>query len=266
MSKKFIRICADDYGLTQGINQAVINLFRSQAINCTSCMTEAPQWLNYSAPRLQEYIASDTTIEVGIHLNLTENFRTLNNKYTLGQILKNSYSKNWSIQLLESELQRQCEWFEQGLKQAPRFIDGHQHIHQFPIIRDLVVKISEVRYANTELWIRNTLPSKLTANPKTHVLTLLGGRTLKQQLIKQAIKTNEGFLGVYNFSGDYQTHMSQWLEQAQENSLIMCHPSTVVDVDDGIGAQRVKEYEFLVSDAFQNLLSQHGLTLKPMQV
>lgn len=266
MSKKFIRICADDYGLTQGIDQAVINLFRSQAINCTSCMTEAPQWLNYSAPRLQEYMASDTTIEVGIHLNLTESFRPLNNKYTLNQVLKNSYFKRWPIKALVSDIQRQCEWFEQGLKQVPQFIDGHQHIHQFPIIRDLVLKIAKTRYANTELWIRNTLPSKLTANPKTHVLTLLGGRTLKQQLIKQAIKTNEGFLGVYDFSGNYQTHMKQWLTQAQENTLIMCHPSARCDPQDGIGAQRVKEYEFLVSEVFQNLLNQHSLTLKPRQV
>lgn len=262
MNKKFIRICADDYGLTKGIDQGIIHLLHQKAINCTSCMTESPRWLNDSASLLKDNFPENSSIELGLHLNLTEAFcSTVKNKYTLKKVLALSYLRQWNKINLEQQLQKQFDLFEQGLKQIPDFIDGHQHIHQFPVIRDLILEIVAKRYANEKPWIRNTLPAKLNFNFKALSLVALGGLNFKKQLQYQTISTNHGFLGVYNFTGDYELQMKKWLQQAKSHSLIMCHPSAIVDPLDGIGVQRVKEYEFLMSEAFQILLQQYHLTL-----
>ncbi len=248
-----LTICADDYGLTHGIDQAVLTLLTQGAIQATSCMTTAPRWHSESAPALNEWLQQQQIIqqtsvraEIGLHFNLTEGFGK-QARLSLSQVLKRSYLRAWDVHFLERSLKQQLDAFEDSLQRRPDFIDGHQHVHQFPQIREVLLKVLTQRYPDKRLWLRHTLPPRPTfqLGLKPWLLAALGGYTFRRQLKQQQWPTHASFLGVYNFTGDYAAHFQQWLALAQPHSLIMCHPSSQADPGDGIGAQRVVEYEFL---------------------
>jgi hypothetical protein len=69
--------------------------------------------------------------------------------------------------------------------------------------------------------------------------------------------------GIYDFTGGrarYATLMAQWLTLA-DGDLVMCHPAQGMEAGDEIGAARVWEFEFLASDAFDELLVQQQVRL-----
>ena len=61
-------VCADDYGLSPGVNRAILGLAEAGRISATSCMTTGPGW-PASAAALRTL---DGRIGIGLHLNLTE--------------------------------------------------------------------------------------------------------------------------------------------------------------------------------------------------
>src|SRR5262249_45689378 len=67
MSRPFI-LCADDYGLTSGIDEAILDLCAHGRLSAVSAMVAAPAW-RADAARLR---AVGTGVEVGIHLSFTE--------------------------------------------------------------------------------------------------------------------------------------------------------------------------------------------------
>ena len=61
-----LTVCADDFGLGDGINEAVLKLARSRRISGIGVLVEGPAWKTW-APLLD--IAD---VDVGLHLNFTE--------------------------------------------------------------------------------------------------------------------------------------------------------------------------------------------------
>jgi predicted glycoside hydrolase/deacetylase ChbG (UPF0249 family) len=48
--------------------------------------------------------------------------------------------------------------FEDAMGRAPAFIDGHRHVHQFPVVRALLVEEIARRYPVSPPWVRATAP------------------------------------------------------------------------------------------------------------
>ena len=61
-------LCADDYGQSQGIDDAIIHLIQQKRLSATSCMTLSPRW-KASAKRINSNIRNQAAI--GLHLDLT---------------------------------------------------------------------------------------------------------------------------------------------------------------------------------------------------
>ena len=158
----------------------------------------------------------------------------------------------------------QLDAFEQAMGTAPDFIDGHQHVHQLPGLRDAMQAELQARYAAHEMpWVRSTAPaSGLWRSPKAAIIALLGGWTATRQMRHRGIPMNHGFGGVYGFdapdAASYGAQMEGWLPHMTEGGLLMCHPASGVVEGDAIGKQRPVEFEYLMSTAFGELLQQSG--------
>lgn len=247
-------ICADDFGLSAAVDTAILDLLSKNRINATSCMVESPRWVDESAPSLLALRHSVGGFEIGLHFNLTETFPEYQ-KSSLNQTLIKSYLRRWSRAALILEFNAQLDAFESAMGGAPDFIDGHQHVHQFPQVRDALMSVLQTRYATNQPWVRSTVPPRAFWSGKPLTLAILGGATLQRQLFKHNVPSNRGFLGVYDFTGDNYAELFQnWLLHTTSNSLFMCHPSNDISSTDSISAARVKEYAFFNSNVYTDMV------------
>jgi predicted glycoside hydrolase/deacetylase ChbG (UPF0249 family) len=131
-------VTADDFGLSPGVDQGILETFRHGIVRSTALLVNFPD-VSDSVARLRQ----EPGLEVGIHLNLTagppvlpservpslvgsdgtfHNFATFFARVALSQI-------DWGEVTLEWRAQ-----FERGIHLGCRFtfITSHQHVHMLP--------------------------------------------------------------------------------------------------------------------------------------
>ena len=262
-------LCADDYALHPAVDNAVLQLAQAGRLSATSCMTTSPLW-PAAAPLLH---VVRSTLAVGLHFNLTESHGGATAAKPLGRVLREAYtaiatrSHAWSAEVLRQQWRSQLDAFEHAMGTPPDFIDGHQHVHQLPGLREAMLQELQSRYRADEMpWVRSTAPAgSLWKQPKAAVIALLGGWRNTQQLHNAGIPTNDGFGGVYGFdaadASTYGQYMAQWLPHMAHGSLMMCHPASALVPGDAIAAQRMVEFDYLRSEVFADLLAEHHITI-----
>jgi chitin disaccharide deacetylase len=260
-----VAICVDDFGLHEGVNQAVLGLAERRRISTVSCMVGAPAW---PAGSLLLRRLDPHAVDVGLHFDLTEHpcdsglRHGLARWYALGSIGAVNRSK------VRAEFRAQLDRFEQALGRAPAHVDGHQHVHQFPVIRDVVLDVLVQRYAASLPWVRSTRRSpEVQGLDKAWLIERLGCEALARAAQAHGFAQNRSLLGVYDFEGTadaYLVRMAQWLERAQAGDLIMCHPARAAAAPDAILPARLREYEVLAGAAFGRLLAQQRVRIAPL--
>jgi hypothetical protein len=215
-----IIVCADDFGLSQAACQSILQLGATGALNATSCAVDGP----YVAEHLPALRALRPALAVGLHLNLTENAQFAGARPLTGWLAATYLRWQLDPAALRSEIARQLQRFETLFGTPPDFVDGHEHVHQFPVIRDLLLTELQQR-AHTRLWVRCTWPQRYRG-AKAAVIGLLGARALRRQLRLQGLRHNSDFAGVYDLVGEhgYDTRMRSWLAGLEDGGMIMCHP------------------------------------------
>jgi len=255
-----ILLCADDYALHPLVDGAVEQLALAGRLSATSCMTTSPLW-PAAAPRLRPL---RPRLAAGLHFNLTESHGGAHGAQALGAVIRQAYARQVPAEELRSAWRAQLDAFEQALGTPPDFIDGHQHVHQLPRVRDALLAELLARYAPHERpWVRSTAPAGgLWRSPKAAIIALLGGWTATRRMRRAGVAMNAGFGGVYGFdapdTAQYGAQMAQWLPHLPSGGLLMCHPAACVVEGDAIGAQRPVEFAYLMSEAFGVLLQQQG--------
>lgn len=269
-------LCADDYGLAPGVSRAIRRLLDAKRLSATSCMSVGPAWSEH-ATALRPYA---DTADIGLHLTLTDH-RPLGSMPSLapdgklpsvGDILLRSLTGSLDRAEITRELERQLDAFESDFGRPPAFLDGHQHVHQFPVVRDLVIDLWRRRLSSSGAWMRvcaetwgATLRRGFDA-PKSWIITSLG-RALRRRTVAAGIPTNDRFAGIHDFSGrvPYATLFETFVREAGNDSLlIMCHPGTVdaeLAAVDPVTEAREEELRFFESAEFPALLARYGLTL-----
>lgn len=257
---KYIILCADDYGQTHAISQAIIDLLKNRRLTATSCMVTSAVWPAHA----NWLIPYKNQVDIGLHFNLTEGF------VPLSQLLVQSHLRWLNKQAVHKELNAQLDQFISVMGMLPDFIDGHQHVHQFPIIRDALFEVYEERLREHGCYIRciddpdAIWNVKTVAYRKKLILQLSGAIALKRRLVKYNIPHNKSFSGVYSFGCQvqYESLFRLFLKDIKQGGLMMCHPG-LEDLGsmDTIHASRLKEYEFLKSDRCLKLLSEAQIRL-----
>lgn len=261
--KKQVTLCVDDFGLNENINQAVFQLAAERRISATSCLTQADAW-GAGAPRLRSL-----DIDVGLHINFTEKLGADKHFYRpLSTLIVKAWLRRLDHGVLVRAIERQCDLFERHMKRAPDFFDGHQHVHQFPQIRDALMDVLIRRYDCDDFWVRSTAMRNASLSRglqwKARLVALLGSSALRRRLQRIGFPYNDDFAGVYSLAGGstrFEQHMQAWLAGAGERIVIMCHPADGAEPGDAIGAQRAAELAFLQSEAFGHLLDTHACRL-----
>jgi chitin disaccharide deacetylase len=268
-------LCADDYALAPGVSRGILRLIERGRLTATNCMTLSRFWPEH-ATWLKPYAER---AEVGIHLTLTM-LQPLGPLPTLapgGRLpdVQTLTIAAWRHRLplgeIAAELTRQLDAFEAAFGRPPAFLDGHQHVHQLPGIRDVVLDLWQRRLAAGGTWLRRTdesIPTILrrgVERTKATIIALLG-RRLGRHLEAIGAPANDGFSGVHDFSRrvPYARMFDRFLEEAHGRHLVMCHPGYADDelrqVDDVV-EPREEELAFFEGDAFPAVLARHGLRL-----
>jgi hypothetical protein len=147
---------------------------------------------------------------------------------------------------------------------APDHLDGHQHVHHLPGVRELI--LTAALQLRPRPAVRATAPLRGPGEAfKRQVIMATGGRALTRALKRAGVPHQAALLGAYDFqAADYGALMRRWLARVpQAGALLFCHPGEAGagDEADAIAAARPRELAYLGSDAFAADLAAAGVQL-----
>jgi predicted glycoside hydrolase/deacetylase ChbG (UPF0249 family) len=270
-----IWLCADDYGMAPGINRAIRQLILRGRLNATSIMTAAHYLRDDEVGDLALLNAGRKRALLGLHVTLTAPFKPLTQGFT--PLRDGAFPSN--IDMLQLGLRRrlthdashreiaaQIDRFVEIFGRAPDYLDGHQHVHLFPVVRDAFLQA--VNEKAPQAWVRQCGRPR-GAKPVTDVKGLfldvlsVGMRAKAQRL---GIAFNPAFNGAYEFTpkADFSRLFPRFLQGMPDSGLVMCHPGFVdaaLKSLDPLTDLREREFAYLASDAFPAVLKAHGYEL-----
>jgi predicted glycoside hydrolase/deacetylase ChbG (UPF0249 family) len=271
-----IWLCADDYGLSPGVNRGIRDLIERGRLNATSVMVVGPSIGRDEANALAAVAAASPRCGIGLHVTLTAPFRPLTMHFrpidggmflAFPKLLRAGLLHRLDPEIIHAELMVQLSAFSELFGRAPDFIDGHQHVQLFPGVRDAF--LTAAKQAAPNAWVRQSgrrQPlSRRLGTPKGLFLDVLSAQ-FRRRALRADIAFNPGFAGAYDFSRkpDFGALMRQFLDGLPEGGLIMCHPGLVDEILvslDPLTDQREREYAFLGGEHFPRLLAANKVTL-----
>jgi predicted glycoside hydrolase/deacetylase ChbG (UPF0249 family) len=143
-SVRLLIVNADDFGLSDGVNEGVIQAHRHGIVTSASLMVRQP------AARAAGILAREShELSVGIHLDLGEwkfengQWVALYERVSLGD-----------ASALEREVDAQLAIFQEIMGRAPTHIDAHQHAHR----NEPLLTIAKTRSAELGVPLRKFTP------------------------------------------------------------------------------------------------------------
>jgi predicted glycoside hydrolase/deacetylase ChbG (UPF0249 family) len=268
-------LCADDYGLAPGINRAIKQLILRGRLNATSIMTAAHHLRDDDAGDLALLNAGRKRALLGLHVTLTAPFKPLTQGFAPLRdgvfpsnldMLQLGLRKRLTPAPLGREIAAQIDRFIEIFGRAPDYLDGHQHVHMFPVVRDAFLQVVKENVPNA--WIRQCgrpRGAKPLTDVKGRFLDLLSVG-LRSQAQRLGIAFNPAFNGAYEFTpnADFTRLFPRFLRGMPDGGLVMCHPGFVdaaLKSLDSLTDLREREFAFLASDAFPAVLAAHGYEL-----
>ena len=199
---------ADDFGLSAGINQGILEAHRRGIVTSTSLMINAP-----GAAEAARLAQECPTLSVGLHLVLTfgrplapldEVGALLTPKGTFPR-LDSGAQQNAPRSAIRAELEAQIRRFRQTVGGPPAHLDGHHHVHALPTVLEVAIESAR------ELSIPVRSPDAATA----------------ERLLSAGVKTTGAFID--RFYGAENIDLPSLLEilgSLEEGlSELMCHPA-----------------------------------------
>lgn len=259
-------LCADDFAFSPAVSATIAELAGEGRLNATSCMTLMPNWAADSA-MLQ---GLSPQIAIGLHLVLTEErpvttmagLAPSGTLPTIQTLERQANKAGLPLAEIAAEVEAQFDRFEQTMGRAPAFIDGHQHSHALPQIREVVLDIAARRAPGA--WLRtneDALPALLARPFRGKALaSAWHSRGFRAAAARRGLTCNQGFAGHYDFRGDYAALFPAFLRQPGEAHLVMCHPGAGERAGDAIAAARAVEAQALRRLPLAQLAADRGLT------
>ena len=270
-----IWLCADDYGAAPGVSAAIRELISRQRINATSAMVAAPHFDNEEALALAKLNSGEKRAALGLHVTLTGPLRPLSANFApmrqdhflpLNTMLRLATARRLQPKPLTDEIAAQLKKFIDVLGRPPDFLDGHQHSHLFPQVRDAFLKVVAERVP--EAWVRQCGRPRGGRRLRDHKALVLDILSIgfRRRAKKLGIAVNPAFAGSYAFKAkaNYTKLFPRFLSGLPDGGLIMCHPG-VVDAElkglDSLTTLREQEFAYFGSDAFLQVLAEHNVAL-----
>ncbi|PYE44561.1 carbohydrate deacetylase [Paenibacillus barcinonensis] len=205
---KHLIINADDFGLSPGVNQGIVEAYQAGGISSTTLMVNMPGFSD--AIRLARL---HSELGVGLHFNLTYGRPVSDVRHVPSLVQKDGcfhpISETGSRELREIEIELLAQWerfIASGL--YPTHLDAHHHLHQvFP----------DVYKAMAQLAIKENIPMRRLQQP--HHWS--GDPALLPTTVDQVL------LDTYEAENGLQKLLGYLHNLPQGSTEIMCHPGYV---------------------------------------
>lgn len=273
-------LCADDFGLSEGVSRGILAALAAERLSAVSVMTTRPGWRVAG----RDLGGSVCPADLGLHLNFTlaEPLTKMPRLAPGGRLpaLGDFFSAAQAGRLqdgelcaeIAGELAAQLYAFAVAFGRFPDFVDSHQHVHVLPGIRRALFEVLRGKGLAGQLWLRNPgdHPWRILRR-QIGIKTALDMSRLARPFVAEAhaqgFAVNEGFSG---FSADlgqrrrYAEDFAHYLTAPGPAHLVMCHPGHDDDESmrlDGKSRSRDEELAFLLSPQFDACLDRHHAAL-----
>ena len=269
-----IWLCADDYGISPAVNGAIRDLVRRGRINATSVMVAAPSFHRSEAVSLNLLNAGVARVAIGLHVTLTAPFVPLSPGFAplrdgaflpLQDMLRRALLRRLSRKKLEIEIATQLGAFVTAFGRVPDFVDGHQHVHQFPQVRDALLGV--VKEIAPNAWVRQcgraALPLRRRLSDKKGAAARRAqpqrSASVRRRSASPPIRRSPApTISRRRPCRISPTCFRAFLDELPAGGLIMCHPGKVdaeLERLDPLTYQREREYAYFAGEAFPALLA-----------
>jgi hypothetical protein len=247
-------INADDYAMDGGVDAAILKLAGQGVVTATSAMVFSPGW-----PEAARAL-SVAPLSKGLHLDFTSPFAgEFFPRQTIAGLTARAHARVLDRQRLGQSIHRQLSLYETGMNALPHFVDGHQHCHLLPTVREALLDALAQRYGADarRIALRDCAPRRWRGL-KAAIIARTGSFRLQELAKARQHGMNSDFAGVYDFNedADLEALWAGWLDGLEGGApLVMCHVAERADHDgsDPIRSARYREYEWLSSPRFLDL-------------
>lgn len=258
-------LCADDFAYSREVSETIVALAMAGKVNAISCMTGMPGW--HPDSRLLQTVPAH--VQIGLHLTLTgecplTDMPELAPRGVLPDInTLQRRAARWDLPFGEiaDEIRAQFAAFVQAMGRAPDFVDGHQHAHALPGIREIV--LAEVACRAPLSWVRACSDRFSSMMRRPFLGKAIGSsfhtRGFRRAAAAYGIATNDSFGGHYDFAGDYAGLFGRFLRGGRGMHLVMCHPGAGERADDVIAEARRREAETLIKLPIADMAARAGM-------
>lgn len=230
-------INADDFGLTDSVNEAIINIFKAGNLTSTTMMVNTPGFSNGV-----ELAKANPDLGIGLHFCLTEGkpltkadtlTDTDGDFYARGVLIKRILKGKVSKAEIKEEFKAQLKkLIEAGI--SPTHTDSHQHIMMIPFVFNAVIDVIKENNLPVRIVEPNNIELKLAAKrPKKFVLQVLNKimSGINRGKVKGHVLSNGMLTSVHELNSLNQFDVMNYLELVRKNSgsevlELMVHPYT----------------------------------------
>ncbi len=278
--ERSVVLCAEDFGLTDGVSHGIIDLVGMERISAVAVMANGPAWPRTGPELLRARGASGIDFGIGLHLTFTlgEPLGPLPRIAPAGMFPSFSALAGRSLAGLPvaevaTEIARQVDRFCDVAGVAPDFVSGYENVHLLPGFRQALFLVLARAGLAGEVWLRD---------PSDRLRAILGrgrgrggalaARALSAGFARQArmrgFATNRGFSGFSAHDPDYppEREFQRFFRHLGPAPVIACRPGYVDDALErmgGIVATRSRDLMYLSSTRFTDLLDVLGVRLVP---
>jgi predicted glycoside hydrolase/deacetylase ChbG (UPF0249 family) len=254
MNKQLI-VTADDFGLTEGVNRAIVRAHQTGVVTSASLMVNSPAFES-----AVELARQNPRLDIGLHLDLT------NKPFALAV---RPHKLN-----LEREVRTQIEK-ALGTGLHITHLDGHKHVHVIPAVLR-VVRATAPEYGIRAIRTMNaratSMMSLLRRNSKAcatiiqQYIFTCGARLAWRFCLPNAMVGPDSFYGIAETGFlDLDVFANIIRELAFGAHEVMCHPGYLDDdlrrTPTRLLAHRERELEMLTSQKVRNLIRDSGIEL-----
>lgn len=268
---------ADDFGISQGVNRAIVEAHLHGILTSTTVMANMPAF-DHAAQLRQGH----PSLAVGVHLTLTAGAPVLPPSKVPSLVDRKGCFLRGSRLLMgltlgsvdprqvEMELAAQIERaIQAGI--SPDHLDSHHHVHCHPALHPVVVRLAQ-RYGIRAIRCPvETGPGQLLQRASSvvayvKVVVLSGlGRLLRGRAQRAGLLTPDHFRGIALGMGFSTKGLQETLRKLPEGTTeLMCHPGypdQELAALTSYGPGRESELAALLDPASRGLLDHRGVTL-----
>jgi predicted glycoside hydrolase/deacetylase ChbG (UPF0249 family) len=267
-------LCADDYALTPAVSRGILELLGAGRLTAVSVLVTSPG----SAGAAGELTPFADIADIGLHLNLTlgaplgamPGLAPSDRFPALGRLVPSALLGRLPAAEIAAEIARQIDAFAEHFGRLPDYVDGHQHVHALPVIRDALLRTLAEKGLAGRFWLRDpgdrlhAILARPLKRKSLAVAALTAG--FATQAAASGFALNEGFAGFSDFdaSRDYAAIFAASLRSPGPKHLVMCHPGhsdAVLERLDPATSSRDTELAFLLSPRFPDVLATRSAAL-----